>query len=193
LVVPDRPAAHDDFALGIDEPGAHADRGTFDDLSLELGESAPNPMQLVLERDPAPLELEMDTPIAPEVEDPAIAQMRDRYAAGDFTGALVIAESLLESDPGHSEANRYAQSCRDVLTQMYAARVGSLDQVISVAIPPDQVRWLSLDHRSGFLLSLVDGSSTIDEVLDLSGMNRLDALRIVYTLLEQRVISLGGR
>ncbi|HEX2672644.1 MAG TPA: hypothetical protein VHM25_17295 [Polyangiaceae bacterium] len=122
----------------------------------------------------------------------AIADMKDRYAMGDFSGALVIAEGILETSPDDPEAPRYAQSCRDVLTQMYSARLGSLDQRVAVAVPSDQIRWLTLDHRAGFLLSLVDGGITVDQILDISGMPRLDALRIMYQLLDQRVISLGG-
>lgn len=119
-------------------------------------------------------------------------ELRDLYAMGDFTGALAVAEQLLAQNPDDLEAQRYAQSCRDVLMQMYSERVGSLRQVVSVAIPADQIRWLSLDHRSGFLLSLVDGTSTIEELLDISGMQKLDALRILHALLEQRVISVSG-
>ena len=149
-------------------------------------------------RDPV-LELELDGlargPIsgaAPSPEDPALLEMKDRYAMGDFSGALVIAEGILESNPEDLDAPRYAQSCRDVLTQMYSARLGSLDQFVSVAVPSDQIRWLTLDHRAGFLLSLIDGGSTVDQILDISGMTRLDALRIMYQLLDQRVISLGS-
>jgi hypothetical protein len=124
-------------------------------------------------------------------EDGPLGDMKDRYAMGDFSGALVIAEGIIESDPEDLEAPRFAQSCRDVLTQMYSARLGSLDQIVAVAVPNDQVRWLTLDHRAGFLLSLIDGGSTLDQILDMSGMTRLDALRIMYQLFEQRVISLG--
>jgi hypothetical protein len=120
----------------------------------------------------------------------SLKDLEDRYAVGDFTGALVIAESLLESSPGDAEAKRYAQSCREVLTQMYAARIGPLDQVVSVAITAEQIRWLSLDHRAGFLLSLVDGISTVEEILDMSGMTRLEALRLMYTLTQQNVVAL---
>lgn len=117
--------------------------------------------------------------------------MQDRYAVGDFTGALVVAESILDSEPDDEDAKRYAQSCRQVLTQMYSARLGSMDQVPSVVVPADQITWLSLDHRAGFLLSLVDGISNIEEILDVSGMSRLDALRIMYTLAQQNVIVLS--
>jgi hypothetical protein len=123
--------------------------------------------------------------------DAEITEMKDRYAMGDFTGALVVAEGMLEVDANDIDAQRYAQSCRDVLTQMYSARLGALTQLVRVAVPGDQIRWLSLDHRAGFVLSLIDGSSTVEELLDISGMNRLDALRILYTLFDQRVIALG--
>ncbi|MCC6217454.1 MAG: hypothetical protein IT376_21535 [Polyangiaceae bacterium] len=129
----------------------------------------------------------------PPEGDPAIRDMKDRYAMGDYSGALVVAEGILETRPEDADAIRYAGSCREVLMQMYSARLGDSKQIVRVAIPPDQVRWLSLDHRAGFLLSLVDGLSTIEELLDMSGMPQLDALRLLYMLLEQRVIALEPR
>jgi hypothetical protein len=122
-----------------------------------------------------------------------VLDMRDRYRAGDFTGALVVAEALLEANPNDEEAQRCHVRCTETLSQMYMARLGSPTQAVRVVVPNDQIRWLSLDHRAGFLLSLVDGSSTIEELLDISGMPRLDALRILYGLLDQRVIALCER
>jgi hypothetical protein len=145
----------------------------------------------------APLQMRSGQPPAslPRVPEASreVLDMRDRYRAGDFTGALVVAEALLEADPSHDEARRCHQLCTDVLSQMYLARLGSPTQVVRMAVPADQIRWLSLDHRAGFLLSLVDGMSTIEELLDISGMPRLDALRILYGLLDQRAIALSER
>jgi hypothetical protein len=123
--------------------------------------------------------------------DALAAEMKDRYAMGDFSGALLVADSILEQYCTHAEAEKVATNCRATLTQMYSARLGALNQLVTVCIPSDQIRWLSLDHRAGFLLSLIDGLSSIEEILDVSGMPRLDALRIMCTLLEQRVISLS--
>lgn len=163
----------------------------LDDLPLDLSDPT-RPTLEPPDDEPIVSSLELDVSNGPVAAKPggAISDMKDRYAMGDFTGALVIAEGILESDPEDVEAQRYVQSCREVLTQMYAARLGQLDQRVSVAIPPDQIRWLSLDHRAGFLLSLIDGSCSIEELLDVSGMSRLDALRILFNLLEQRVIAL---
>ena len=150
-------------------------------LELDLGEVARSgpPPPVLMPSEPA------------SRRDADISEMKDRYAMGDFTGALVVAEGMLEVNADDIDAQRYAQSCRDVLTQMYAARLGALTQRVRVAVPADQIRWLSLDHRAGFVLSLIDGSSTVEELLDISGMTRLDALRILYTLFDQRVIALS--
>ncbi len=116
--------------------------------------------------------------------------LQDRLALGDYTGALAVAERLLAGDPRHPEALAAAESCRAVLRKMYAARIGPLDRVASVAIPREQMRWLSIDHRAGFVLSLVDGVSTVEMILDVSGMPELDALRILSELVQQRIITL---
>ena len=127
-------------------------------------------------------------PAAAPADDP-VAEMRDRFSLGDYSGALVIAESLLDDDPAHAEALRFAENCRSVLTQMYTARIGPLDRVPIVLVPRDQLRWLSIDHRAGFVLSHVDGVSTLEMILDVSGMPMLDVLRILFELVEQRVIA----
>jgi hypothetical protein len=164
----------------------------IDDSALRAEASLRQPQRaLSLELDLSSLDAARSAP--PPSSDPQIRQIADRYATGDFSGALVIAEGILENSPEHTEALRYANNCRDVLTQMYSARLGALDQRVTVAIPPEQIRWLSLDHRSGFLLSLVDGSSSVEELLDISGMAKLDALRILYNLREERVIALVPR
>lgn len=141
--------------------------------------------------DPATFAEYGTAPIAKAVARTRVSDMKDRYAMGDFSGALLIAESILAHAPDEPEASRYARSCRDVLMQMYSARLGALDKVVTVSVPSDQIRWLTLDHRAGFLLSLIDGGSTVEQILDISGMPRLDALRIMYQLLDERVISLG--
>ena len=118
-----------------------------------------------------------------------VADMRDRFSLGDYSGALAAAETLLEADPAHHEALRYADNCRSVLQQMYAARIGPLDRVPVVIVPRDQLRWLSIDHRAGFMLSHIDGVSSVEMILDVCGMPLLEALRILFELVQQRVIS----
>jgi hypothetical protein len=123
------------------------------------------------------------------IDDP-IAEMRERLSLGDYTGALEMAELLLAEDPSDAEAAECADSCRGVLEGMYAARLGPLDKVPVIVVQRAQLRWLSIDHRAGFILSLVDGSSTLEMILDVCGMPRLDAMKILQELLQKKVLSL---
>lgn len=117
-------------------------------------------------------------------------EMRERLTLGDFAGALELAERLVGEAPGDDEAMRTARECRETLTELYEGRLGSLDRVPFVVVARDELRFLSLDHRAGFLLSHIDGVSPLDSILDVSGMPRLDALRILVELVQKRVVSL---
>ena len=122
------------------------------------------------------------------IEDP-IEEMRERFSLGDYSGALEMSELILGEDPGNLDAAECGENCRSVLESMYAARLGPLDRVPIVIVPNAQMRWLSMDHRAGFILSLIDGSSTLEMILDVSSMPRLDALRIVLDLAQQKIVS----
>jgi len=125
---------------------------------------------------------------SPLVDDGAIHEVRGRFALGDYSGALVMAESILDSAPNHQEARDYAEKCRNALAELYVSRLGGLERIPQVAVPMDQLQWLSLDHRAGFLLSLMDGMSSIEDILDMSGMSNLEALRTMFELMQQEVI-----
>ena len=162
---------------------------------------APSAPSLPVARSPSPSSIEAAVlgaigSAGPEIvertiDDP-IAEMRERFSLGDYTGALEIAELMLAEDPGDDAAAQCAESCRGVLESMYAARLGSLDRVPSVLVQRTQLRWLSIDHRAGFVLSLVDGTSTLEMILDVCGMPRLDAIRILHELVQQKILALKG-
>lgn len=127
------------------------------------------------------------TPPEPKV---AAEKMKERFALGDFSGSLLMAERILRDRPRDKEAAAFAKRCKEVLVDMYSSRLAGLHRVPQIVMGADQIRWLSLDHRAGFLLSMIDGVSSIDDLLDVSGMQRVDALRILCELLEQKVILL---
>jgi hypothetical protein len=122
------------------------------------------------------------------IDDP-VAEMRERFSLGDYTGALEMSELILAEEPSDLEAAECGENCRSVLEQMYAARLGPLERVPMVVVPRTQMRWLSMDHRAGFILSLIDGSSSVDLILDVCGMPKLDALRILHELVQQKIVA----
>jgi hypothetical protein len=116
-------------------------------------------------------------------------ELRRRFTSRDFAGALAWAESILADDPAASEARDCAERCRRLLAESHLTQLGPLHRVPAVVMKRDQLRTLSLDHRAGFLLSLVDGVSSFELILDISGMARDDGLRILADLTQQRVIA----
>jgi hypothetical protein len=122
-----------------------------------------------------------------------VGEMEELYALDDLTGALRFAELILGREPDNMQARQCAQNCRQRLVQLYASKIGDLSGVPVQALSENQMRWLGLDHRSGFLLSRVDGSSTIEEVLDVCGMPRLEALKTLVDLLERGAIRVHTR
>jgi hypothetical protein len=123
---------------------------------------------------------------------PQVTSLSDLYAVGDYTGALEEAERRLRNDANNALAARYAERCRQVLTTMYEARLGDMSGTVRMLLEPGQLRWLSIDHRSGFMLSLIDRPITVEELLDLAGMPRLDAMRVVLDLLDKEIIQLSS-
>jgi hypothetical protein len=122
------------------------------------------------------------------IEDP-VSEMRERFSLGDYTGALEMSELILAEEPGNVQAAECGANCRSVLENMYTARLGPLDRIPMVVVPRAQMRWLSMDHRAGFILSLIDGQSSVEMILDVSGMPKLDALRILQELVQQKIVA----
>lgn len=145
---------------------------------------------LLAEEEGASFDVDLDVPV--ETEDPELEPVRVRFEKGDYAGALLRAESLLEARPDFVAAERYAESARDMLSQMYLEKLGSGGTVLRMVMRHDEIQGLSLDHRSGFLISFIDGACTVDEILDMSGMATLEALRLLYEMREQGVIAVDS-
>lgn len=57
-----------------------------------------------------------------------------------------------------------------------------------VKMRPDQISWQEFDHRAGFFTSQVDGETSYEELIMISGMPREQALKILNELVASGVI-----
>jgi hypothetical protein len=67
-------------------------------------------------------------------------------------------------------------------------RFERLTGVPRLALSLSELMALRLDHRAGFLVSLVDGTYTIEMILDASAMKREEALAILAELAARGII-----
>jgi hypothetical protein len=138
----------------------------------------------------APVEARPTVGLAPVRED-AEAWMvlaRDRFERGDFTGSLECVEKVLAQNPEHEGARAYGQRNEATLTKMYESKLGDLTRAPRQLVPPDEVVWMSMHHRAGFLLSQIDGTLSFNDLIDVAGIRRLDAVRILATFVGNGVI-----
>lgn len=129
------------------------------------------------------------TPQAP-TDEPAqlFERARSRFLLHDFDGALELLEKIPPHHAVYEQAKDVLAETRSRLDHIYSTKIGSLDAAPRVLLSGDQLIWLNLNHRAGFILSQIDGGVTYDDLISLSGMPRLDTLRILCTLLQEGVI-----
>lgn len=119
-----------------------------------------------------------------------VTEMTERFALGDYSGALRAAQLMLGKNPGHSLGQHYARESQAKLEEMYTSRLAAQSGVFRVAIPTADIAWLGLDPQVSGLLALIDGATHYEALLAHCGMPRLWALRTLVELLDARVIRL---
>ena len=120
--------------------------------------------------------------------DGLMAEARRRQQLGDFSGSLELVEQVLARDGEHEEARAFFEENRTRLFAMYRSRLGNLGHAPRVRLRQQEIVWQSLDHREGFILSQIDGRTSFEDVIQISGMDELDATRILARLVEHNVI-----
>ncbi|MEO7329947.1 MAG: hypothetical protein ABI193_15325 [Minicystis sp.] len=118
-------------------------------------------------------------------------QIKARIDANDYAEALSLCERELLATPESAEIQRYAEACRAMLARAYLGHLGRRSDVPRIVMGGAQLRHVNLDRWAAFVMSRVDGESSIDEIVDISGMVELDTLRILYELVQQGVVGVS--
>jgi len=133
----------------------------------------------VRREEPSLFELEMP----PSVPRP---QQRDREAPSSASAPHIEIEVPISVPTPRSHGAL-------AIDKTYLDALGGPGGVPRLAVSPSQLTKLPLHHQAGFLLSIVDGESTVDDLIDISGLTRLDTLRILYELVQQGIIAVARR
>jgi len=125
--------------------------------------------------------------------DPTIEEARRLLEEADPEQALFLLARLLKQMPLHSEANALSNECRAALERDCLSAIGSLAAIPVVAVSPIELKGFGLDHVSGFLLSLMDGVTDVEMLLDICGLPRLLALRHLSGLVARGIVDVGKK
>jgi hypothetical protein len=94
---------------------------------------------------------------------------------------------LREMSPGE------AASLVIEISDAYLAQLGSRSGVPTLLKTAAQVCHMPLDHLAGFMMSLIDGTTTVEDILALSSMAEIDALRLLCDLRDLGLIDVRRR
>jgi hypothetical protein len=112
-----------------------------------------------------------------------LARAEAALAAGDATTALDASEAALQQ--AGASAGELIAINRALLERIYAGVLGNPERrLVHGPATPD------LDPRQAFLLSRIDGAMTIEDVLDVSGMSRIEAMRLLAMLARRGAVRL---
>lgn len=113
---------------------------------------------------------------------------RELFELGDFSGSLELVEKVLKKQSQHEGARAYLKRNEQTLLKMYESKLGDMNRIPRQLVPPDEVIWMNMHHRAGFILSQVDGSLSYEDLLAVSGMDRFDTVRIIADLISNGII-----
>ncbi|MBI4510738.1 MAG: hypothetical protein HY698_13975 [Deltaproteobacteria bacterium] len=108
---------------------------------------------------------------------------RHASSQGDHEVAVDAAEMAYREDPEGIVAPVILHRHQGLLCEIFEGLIGPTNQVPIVSVPMHEIASTPLDHRTGFLLSRIDGLLSYEDVIDVAGMPRLDVLRILAHLL----------
>ncbi|MSP63997.1 MAG: hypothetical protein EXR72_27375 [Myxococcales bacterium] len=186
---------------GIGGPGPRAGEDFGADLMAELAaeqaaaDDGGDELEMVIEMEvgepgelqgPPPLSQGAPTPTRDEIsrrwrigpEDDPLVEARAALEAGEEERAFSVAEKVVAWVAGIDAPELTAH--HELLLRIYERPLGDRTRVLAVAAMPHD-----LHPRAAFLLSRVDGTLTLDDLRDVSGMPHLEATRLLAVLLHR--------
>ncbi len=120
--------------------------------------------------------------------DALLAIVRRELDAGRGLRAAVAADLAGCERPDSAAAQKRLHEHAGTLLRAYEQVLGDGKRVPLVALPLHELPTRSLDSRTAFLLSRVDGVLSVEEILDVSGMPRLEASGYLVRLVLQGLL-----
>jgi tetratricopeptide (TPR) repeat protein len=114
---------------------------------------------------------------------------RDLLELDDHSGAMDLILKARELSPDDPDVERMRLRSERTLQTMLESKLGNMNARPRVLLKDDEIIWLNLDHRAGFVLAQIDGTVSFDDLFEVCGMSRLDTTRILAQLVEEGVIS----
>ena len=109
---------------------------------------------------------------------------------GQRAEALALLQSASGALLAALESYALTELLRGTLHREHRERVGDLSQVPVLLSDASALTKFNLPTNAGFLISMFDGVTSLEDVISVSGMDAYDALETLNGLLEAGIVEL---
>jgi tetratricopeptide (TPR) repeat protein len=204
---PENQALHDYLEAAYDEveaePSTEVSQQSFEPVDLDdatpvseiderprTSKTPPTPRSEAAKPAPKPAK-PVKAPPPPDADDPdtQISRALTAYKSGQLREALKDLQKVADGDPERLDVQGYMQLVRSELAKTSAQEIGDKGRVVSLQIPTEKLMKLRLAPDEGFLLSQVDGTLSIADLIALSSADRVRTLDIIARFLREGIIA----
>ena len=119
-----------------------------------------------------------------------IDRAESECVAGDDDAAITALDLALDEQPDSAVAQKLIHHHLDTILDIYERYLDNPAAVPTLQISPSEFREHAIDNRAAFLLSRIDGTLTLEDILDISGMPRLETCRYLCGMLHRGILTL---
>jgi hypothetical protein len=117
-----------------------------------------------------------------------VAEAREMGARKEYESALELLLGAADSNLINLELDASIELVRSRLLKQYRESVGDLESVPVLGKDPMELTEFNLPPDVGFILSMVDGATSVTDLISLSGMDVFDVLRTVKGLIDKEIV-----
>ncbi len=125
---------------------------------------------------------------AQQAEAEAIAEAHRLIEARELDAALELLTSAERVNAFALEIEVTIELVRSCLVREYRQAVGDPGRIPTLAVDSKQITEYNLPSNAGFLISMMDGVTTLESLLSLSNMDMFEALRTTKNLIEAGIV-----
>jgi len=117
-----------------------------------------------------------------------LREARERIERGADNDALELLESAAREAPGQLEAQAALELERASLYQRHRVRTKGGAGVMRVRLGPQEILRFNLPPNAGFVLSMIDGHTSADELVALAAMDPFETLHTLGKLMDAGIV-----
>ena len=126
-------------------------------------------------------------PASDEEPNEAVARALAAYKEGRMEEAWRDLQEAAEQEPGRLDIQGYIAMMRSERARTFAREVGDQGRVLRVKQTTQELMQLNLTPNEGFLLSQIDGSVSIEQLLNLA-KDRVSTLEILAKFMREGLV-----